>query len=178
MLLQNMKKRIIVLLVSLFFYLFLAYCINTYWNLIEHNKERVVVTRQRDAYSFIRLSKEPIEKIVKIINELPEWSQNYIDYYNYKAWQDPQQILFMHKCGIFYCVTFGDGSQSILKYWIVPDSLQEVKYFQVYQLGGGFFRFTNWSRVVVFGALGILITIIVSSLLLKNKKRVHVTQTR
>lgn len=170
MVLYNLKKRSIMILLSLSIYLPLAIFINALWEFGDSNREILAVNRQMFAYGEIKKSIETTSRVPETIADLPQRTQNCIQYYNPHAWEDPQSILFLYRDGRFYSVTFGNARQAVLTYWTEPYYLRGVKEFEIPELGGSVHFFVHGVRVAIFGAIGVLIAVLVSNKLLRNKK--------
>jgi len=168
--LQNVKKTIIAFLVSLCLYLPIALLINFQSEFFENYQQHDAVMIQRSAYAFIRKCILAGEELPKKIGDLREITRPYIDYYNTDAWEKPEKLLFKYKHGRFYCVTFGDSSSAVLTYWH-PSPIKPVAEIDenTYLYSRPYFLM-YWGRVLTLGVIAILITILVSSRLIRSQK--------
>jgi len=168
--LQNVKKTIIAVLVSLCLYLPIALIINFQSEFFENHQQRDAVMIQRSAYAFIRKCILAGEELPKKIGDLRENTRPYIDYYNPDAWEKPKNIVFKYKHGRFYCVTFGDSSSAILTYWFQSPAKPDAEINENTYLYSRPYFLMYWRRVLIFGVIAILITILVSNRLLRSQK--------
>ena len=145
----------------------IALFLNYLWQFSQYSRESEIAYIQRWAYLQIKRSLESTGQIPETIN--PEYSQNYIEYYNPAAWSDPESILFLYQYGRFYTITFGDGKQATLTYWFVPSDPQRNKDIAFSELKRKPSIFANSTRVLVIGAIAIVAATLVSSRFLQVK---------
>ena len=166
MTLRNLRKRLIVVLVTSSICLPVVLFLNYLWQFSRYSWETQSAYIQRLAYLQIKRSFETTGQVPKIIeSERPE---DYIDYYDPNAWQNSESILFLCRRGRFYTVTFGDGKRATLTYWFVPDDLRRSKDFKFRELRTSPSVFANSARVMVFGAIAVLVAALVSGRLLRR----------
>lgn len=174
MVLQNVKKELIVLLVSLVLYLPLSYVINWAWAAFELNRRQYPVSIQASAYSFLNA----IEYVPQTTADLcaladkplfREYVPRYVQYYDPNAWREPGQIFFLYERGPFCWVTFGDGTQAVLTYLIKHSYLRKPGQPYPRTLDTGLQYFARYPRVVTFGIVAMLIYAVVAASFLKTK---------
>lgn len=167
MVLLNLKKQFVVVLISFGIYLSVALFLNYLWDFRNYSlREGQPAFIQKLVYLQIKRSFETTGQVPKIIES--ERREDYIDYYDPNAWQDSESILFLCQRGRFYTVTFGDGKQATLTYWFVPDDLRRSKDFKFPELKRNPSVFANSARVMVFGAIAVVVATLVSGRLLRR----------
>lgn len=165
---QAQGKKVIVILVSFGLYLLIAGYAGRILEVFESNWRYGRIFRQRIVYDRINREEQlpmSIADLVKLKIDRDSkyaWDcRKYIDHYDPNVWQVPQHVLLMHKHGSFYYVTFGDGSQAILRYWR-PASLEEtgvdrsIKYLYAPPY------LEHCTQLILFGAIAFLIASIAS----------------
>lgn len=166
---ENLFRKLIIVLFILGFYLPVAFVINYYWDLKESNRCYARIHRQAIVYNIINNTWDATGKIPKAIAELPDdpcypgllkECQKFIDYYEPNAWQNPQRIFFLHKTKRSCYVTFGDGSQTILRYWRRYNKDEENSPFNYLYVRVHWFR--QWFRITFLGLVAIAIAILVT----------------
>ena len=179
MALLNMKKIFIVFFLSLGFYLPVSFFANSLWNLIESERLHSPRIVQEFTYSrihrYINATNEMPETINEVcaISDRPELREQIpkcIHHYDPNAWKEPMRIFFLRQKGPYYWITFGDGTQAILRYWRRPSYLHKEQKPKPRTLDASVHKFEHFPRTVFLGSLAILITTLVNSKLLRKKK--------
>lgn len=171
---HNFRSKVVVLLISLGIYLPISLFGNRHVVLMQSNWRYARISKQAIAYYLINVFQE-VPKSLKDLPESPNFPgqskmiQKYIDYYDPNAWQNPQRIFFMHKHGHLYYVTFGDGSQAVLKLWRCPYPRENVRQGQIQWLQVHTGWFEHWIRLIAFGIVAMLIYAVAAASFLKTK---------
>jgi len=165
-----LRKNLILILITLAFYLPTGLIANYCLQLIESNRCYARLYRQRVACDVVKRAGEVPETIGGLFamchpETFPEPSHKYIDYYDANAWKHSGRVFLMHKYASLYYVTFGDGSQAILKYWTIPDAEKIRRGRPLTRLYIRPEWSHHWIRLVVFGAIGVIFTLLITALL-------------
>jgi hypothetical protein len=176
MVLLNKKGKLGVFFVSLVLYVLFSFVINNTWNVIELNRRHGgPFNTQAAVYNYINNIQRVPETTADLcaLSDSPVFQKDapkYIQYYDPNAWQDPRRIFLHYQRGRFHWITFGDGTQAIATYLIKHSYLREPGEPKPQMLDASVHKFEHFPRVVVLGAIAILITTFVNNKLLRRRK--------
>jgi len=168
--LQNIKKSLIVFLVSMCLYSPMALLFNLKLEFFSNRRQHAARMVQLSQHAFIRRHILANKETPKKIHDLQQSAWQFIDYFNPDAWTLPQNILLMWEHSGYYCVTFGDGSSAILTYWSPAHSEENAEKSEIKYLYSRPHFFSHGFRILIFGVIAILVTIFISNRFFEVKK--------
>jgi len=163
----RLRRIAITGIVSLLFYLFVAYVLDSIWTVLRDNKLNTPLRIQSIAYARMRA----LDEIPTRLDQLPvspetlELFRSDIHEYDPNSYKMPGQVLLLYRNYPWIWVTFGDGSQGVMARYrqaIHPTNANDLslKYRTVTSEYAGPDEF---GKTCVFGIIAIAICLIVAS---------------
>lgn len=172
MVLQNLKRNLVIVLVSLIICVPLAFLLSVIGRAMRYSDARVILTAQYGTYIRTKQFAEDTGQIPETIDDFPESKLNFVHYYNPDAWQKPESVLFLYRLEPYYCVTFGNNNQAILLYWKKRPSEGEIpNKFDITKLSSNPAT-AGFSYVVISVVIAVLVTFFLSDTFLIRSEKI------